>query len=171
MQVALMLGMHSTRNPVKGFTLVEIIVVLLIIGVTVSLVFPRLVLPGRFGDLATHSQNITTLIRAAREESTFRGRILGIFAEDDAITVKRLVDGQWVESEAGSTRYDYSIKPPFSIGMNTQPLPLALSRVSQEPILFLPDGQSTVFELVITNKETGEKRIIKSDSIDIAFAE
>ena len=99
-----------SRCSCRGFTLVEVIVVLLIIGVTVSLVFPRLVLPERFGDLASHSRNITSMIRLAKEESTLRGRILGIFSEGNEIKVKRLAKGEWIAYEVKSS---YGISETF----------------------------------------------------------
>ena len=160
-----------SRCNCRGFTLVEVIVVLLIIGVTVSLVFPRLVLPERFGDLASHSRNITSIIRLAKEESTFRGRILGVFSEGNEIKVKRLAKGEWIAYEEDTSLFEYRLKPPFSVDMQTQQLPFTLSQSSRMPIIVLPDGQSSAFELILSNKETGEKRMIRSDTIDIAIVE
>ena len=151
----------SARDQQTGYTLVEIIVVLLIISIAVSLVIPRLNLRDTDADISYQSKYITTLVRSIKQESAMRGTIMGIDIDKHAVKVVRLKDGAWSEVQQAGLA-SHSLPDMFTLDLQAHQSPLNTGNEGNMPLLFLPDGQASQFELVLSNLDTQEKLLIQN---------
>jgi general secretion pathway protein H len=76
--------MRSTRRPPRGFTLVEILVVIIIIGVIIAVTTISVGVLGRDNQVEDQARRIAAVMTQAREEGDLQGRDIGILIEPDA---------------------------------------------------------------------------------------
>lgn len=84
----------NTSGRPNGFTLIEILVVIVIIGIVTSMAMLSLGLLGDDRDLQTEARRITSLVQVAQDEAVMQGREFGLevmessyrFVEYDAFT-------------------------------------------------------------------------------------
>jgi general secretion pathway protein H len=72
----------APRRPVRGFTLVEIMVVMVIIGITLGLVSLN-VMPSPRQDLQAEARRLSLLLQLARDEAIVRNRLITFEATPD----------------------------------------------------------------------------------------
>lgn len=83
----------------RGFSLIEILVVIVIVGIVMSIAVLSLTLVGGDRDVRTEAQRVVSLIEVAQDDSMLQGREFGLefmqgsyrFVELDPFT------GQWIE--------------------------------------------------------------------------
>jgi general secretion pathway protein H len=109
-----MIAARRSRPPAKGFTLIEILVVVVIIGVLSAAMLFSVTLTGRDRELEKESDRLLALFTYVREQADLQTREYGVLFqddgyeflaydprraawrsvfEDDALTVRRLPDG------------------------------------------------------------------------------
>ncbi len=101
----LVIGTLKNNRSNSGFTLVEILVVIVIIGIILSIGLLSFDLAGNDRDLKTESRRFMALAEIALDEATMQGREFGIelmtkgyrFVEYDALT------GRWAEVPGDDT--------------------------------------------------------------------
>ena len=88
----------STRNT-AGFTLLEILVVMVIIGVVVSMVSLSINILGRDTQVEDQSKRLEAVIAQVREESEMQGKDVGLFVERDGYLFMRYnyMAQTWIE--------------------------------------------------------------------------
>ena len=73
----------STRSRLRGFTLIEILIVVVIIGVISAAVLLSVNLTGRDQDLEKESERLLNLVNYAREQAELQTREFGVIFHDD----------------------------------------------------------------------------------------
>ncbi|MEA3183454.1 MAG: ral secretion pathway protein [Gammaproteobacteria bacterium] len=74
---------RSSRSRSRGFTLIEIMIVVVIIGVISAAVLLSVNITGRDNDLEKESDRLLTLVNYAREQAEMQTREYGILVHDD----------------------------------------------------------------------------------------
>lgn len=161
--------MFSGRYLQKGFTLVEIMAVVFIIGVMVAMVSVRVGgVPER--ELHLESQKLYQKLRLLADEAEYSGIEVGLILTEEGYEFYRFSDTslKWVPfSENGYA--PVMIEPDYELQLKTEGDVLDISllyekerreksrdygdKKKDEPeIMFFSDGQLTPFELTIRNK-------------------
>jgi general secretion pathway protein H len=91
--------MINLRGRCRGFSLIEILVVIVIVGIVMSIAVLSLTLVGGDRDIRQEAQRVVSLIEVAQDDSMLQGREFGLefmqgsyrFVEFDPLT------GQWSE--------------------------------------------------------------------------
>src|SRR5262249_44978229 len=125
------------RSRSHGFTLIEILIVVVIIGVISAAVLLSVNLTGRDRDLEKESERLLALVNYAREQAELQTREYGVIFhddayqfvaydlrrgvwrevyEDDALRLRRLPDGLDVKLVVDA-------RPVILVSMNASPLP------------------------------------------------
>ena len=85
---------------VRGFTLLEILVVVALIGLTAVLVVVNISGGGEEGKLQTEAERLVALIKLVQEETELTGQELGLRVEEDGYLWVALADGgRWLPLE------------------------------------------------------------------------
>lgn len=156
--------MHRSHRPAAGFTLVEIMVVVVIIGIMLS--FATLSIGDRavVDKLDTEAERLEQLFRLAQEEAELKGHQLGFRYTDLRYQFLMVSpEGKWVPVPEGPLR-ERLIPVPLEFALRVedrpvppaQELPVAVSEMDAnnapqpEPqVLILSSGELTAFTLDI----------------------
>ena len=152
---ATILGRH--RN---GFTLIEMMVVLIIVGVIVSLGMVRLTTDDDAAQVRREAERLSALLHLARDEAIVRARSMGLRLTPDGYRFALYDDGRWRDLDSDTV---------FRARRLPDHLRLAVHGVSQaaardsagdggEPppqVILTPGGEATPFELSIARLDGG----------------
>lgn len=153
---------HKRRGSC-GYTLIEIIVVLFIIGIAASMVMPRISLDRLGQNIDDHTRNITNIIRLAENESILRGQVVALSVTSTEVSLARLKEGKWVSDETNKWEH-YRVMEPIKFDLTDHVSPITAAEDEEEmPVIFLPDGQKSYFKLSINNTELGTGQVIILD--------
>jgi len=161
--------MFSARSLQKGFTLVEIMAVVFIIGVMVAMVSVR-VGGGPERELHLESQKLYQKIRLLAEEAEYSGVEVGLNLTDEGYELYRFSDAslKWVPFTEGGygpvtleSDYELQLKAEgdvldtsllFEKERREKSRDYGEKKKDEPEIMFFSDGQLTPFELTIKNK-------------------
>jgi general secretion pathway protein H len=126
--------MHTPALAQRGFTLLEILVVVVIIGILTALMLPNLSSGGRWRDLQRETATLTARIRVAQDDAMLYGREYGIVFNEDGY---RFVN--WDVSKS-------AFRDPDSAGNWTlrkfdDGMSVSASADGNDPILVLPEAE------------------------------
>lgn len=126
----------------RGFTLIEILVVLVIIGVMVGLASVRL-MPDDAGRLTDETQRLALLLEQARDQAVASGEPIGFSVEDGRYRFWALdADDQWVPHGGD----DLLRERPLGAGVKLLALQVNQAMLAAgERLLFLPSGSNAPF--------------------------
>lgn len=137
----------------RGFTLLEVMLAIMIFASSALLVV--MTLPERSGP-AIFGQQFKTLLEYASTRAVMEGNVIGMVITEREFRLVILNAGDapaeqpaaWRPLDAGrvTTRGDF----PDDMRVSLAPQRLAESLVSPPQILFLPDGESSVFTLTLS---------------------
>lgn len=137
----------------RGFTLIEILVVMVIVGIMVSLVGVRL-MPDDDRLLASEAQRLALLLEQARDQAVVSGEPVGLTMEQGGYRFWEMdADNQWAPHSGDDLLKDHQ----FVDGVRLASLQGTLPSASPGGrLLFLPSGSSTAFnaDLVLNEAHT-----------------
>lgn len=167
------------RGRTHGFTLIEILVAVLIIGIVMSVAVLSLSLAGDDREVKKESRRLTSLIEVAQTDAMMQGREFGIefmssayrFVEFDA------ENNRWVEPLGDDSLKLWQLPDDYEVtlyvddaGILLDPEPKALSSDDRQPqaeyqphLFVFSSGDSTPFQLLITRRTDGVSAAIEGD--------
>ena len=170
------------RTPSRGFTLVEILVVVVIIATVVSIALLSINVAGDDTELDQERRRIASLIEIIQDEAVLQGREFGVeimtssyrFVEFDPLTrqwsevpgddlyrLRRLPDGLEFELYIDDRRIDLKNDPGRLADAEKRRNAVVDPYI---PHLFVfASGESTVFELHIVRPELDRRLILRGD--------
>jgi general secretion pathway protein H len=182
----------TCRDHERGFSLVEILVVIAIVGIVMSIALLSLGLLGDDRELRTEGRRMIALVRVAQDEATMQGREFGLemmassyrFVEYDPVT------GLWsemIDDDVLRTRrlpedveFDLFIEGQHVL-LDPEPAELETPEESvyRDPsetyvphILIFSSGDMTAFDLHILRRVDDQVVVLQSNLLgDIKFAE
>ena len=161
----------------RGFTLLEILVVVALIGLTAVLFMVNISGGGEEGKLQTEAERLVALIKLVQEETELTGQELGLRVEDDGyLWVELNTAGKWLPLTGDRFLTQRTLPEPILLKLELENLPFVednerLTEANSlfedtklfeddekkkrfEPqILVLPGGEMTPFRLGIINEE------------------
>lgn len=137
-------GMNFLRQ--AGFTLVEILVVLVIIGIIVGLVSINL-MPDDKRVLTTEAQKLALLFEQARDEAIISGKEIAWSVEGDKTRFWRKDDqGKWILSSGDDLFRERDLAP----GVKLAELQInSVKAAMNERLIFSPGGMNRPFKLAL----------------------
>lgn len=171
--------MPAMRGRTHGFTLIEILVAVLIIGIVMSVAVLSLSLAGDDREVRKEARRLMSLVEVAQTDAMMQGREFGIEVMSGAYRfVEFDVDNdRWVEPLGDDSLKLRQLPEDYEIALyvedkeillDAEPAPLA-SDDQQQQAAYLPhlfvfsSGDSTPFELVITRRTDGVSAAIEGD--------
>ncbi len=167
------------RGRTHGFTLIEILVAVLIIGIVMSVAVLSLSLAGDDREVKKESRRLTSLIEVAQTDAMMQGREFGIefmssayrFVEFDA------ENNRWVEPLGDDSLKLWQLPDDYEVTLYVDdaeilldPEPKALSSDDRQPqaeyqphLFVFSSGDSTPFQLMITRRTDGVSAAIEGD--------
>lgn len=150
-------GMNSLRQ--TGFTLVEILVVLVIIGITVGLVSINF-MPDDRRTLLTEAQKLTLLLEQAHDEAIISGKDIAWSVEGDTYRFwHRNEQGQWAQTSGDELFRERPLAPEVQLAELQINL---VKTATNERLIFSPGGLNAPFSINLVLHE--RHVLIKGDS-------
>jgi general secretion pathway protein H len=149
-------GHPSQRSAAGGFTLVEILVVVVIIGVLSAGLLLSVSLTGRDQDLEKESDRLLNLMNYAREQSELQTREYGIIIQDDnyefvSYDVHKDIWRPIIEDDIlRLRRLPYGLD--FKLVVETRPVVLKKPKDAKDKtpqVMIFSSGDVTQFELIM----------------------
>jgi general secretion pathway protein H len=160
----------------KGFTLVEILIVLLIIAVVISLTVLTVTSTGRDGQLDEESRRIEGLVGLLHERALLEGRDFGLRIEPTAyeFVVYDTFRDRWLmlDQEQEFRHRELPKGITFQLQLDSQTVvikPIDRNLTSGEPpnpqIAIAASGEGTPFRLILVRDATQAKAAIDGDAL------
>ncbi len=167
------------RGRTHGFTLIEILVAVVIIGIVMSVAVLSLSLAGDDREVTKEVRRLTSLIEVAQTDAMMQGREFGIefmsgayrFVEFD------VENNRWVEPLGDDSLKLWQLPEDYEVTLYVDdkkilldPEPRTLATDNRNPkaeylphLFVFSSGDSTPFELVITRRSDGVSAAIEGD--------
>jgi general secretion pathway protein H len=172
----------STPSSSRGFTLIEILVVVIIIATVVSIALLSVSVGGEDAELDQERRRLASLIETIQDEAVLQGREFGVefmtssyrFVEFDPLTrqwseiplddlyrLRRLPEGLEFELFIDDRRIGLE-SDPGRLDDRDEPSPDGVDRYAPHLFVFA-SGESTIFELHIVRPAIDRRLIIRGD--------
>lgn len=147
--------MKSVPPKNRGFTLVEILVVLFILGVTSSVVV--LNMPTPKSALEKQATLLTGQLNALAQDGLISGSVTAAGFSKDGYALYVFENSEWSERAAGEWHESYRLT------LSRAAAKLDMPKTTEPLILFQPTGLSTPFELTLSGREINYALTSKGD--------
>lgn len=142
----------------RGFTLIEMLMVLLLIAVIVSFALLNAGIGGRDPRLETEARRLISVMELAAESAVIQGLELGLVLGADGYWFARLDDGEWqlIEDTGDRVLRPHSLPEDIHLewvadGLPGERQPGAGEEDAHRPaILLLSSGEITPFRMAVT---------------------
>ena len=155
----------SRRN--HGFTLIEMLVVVVIIGILASTVVLGFVGADREQNLRTEAERLAALIEMARSEAVQRNEEWGVSI--NATGYQFLVfspdDHRWVEQKNGPFHPRKTADMTLSVQVDQLTMPGDKANENAPNIIMFSSGEQTPFEIEITPQWKSDPWRVNSDGL------
>lgn len=146
----------GVRHSEGGFTLIEIGIVLLIIGIALGFIIPRL-RDRSYAELQSGARRLAATLRFVRDEAVLKGRVYELMIDLDqqayfvSSSAVRGEDVTGFARESGPLARGVTLAPP--VGIADVILPAAGGKLldGQVPIYFYPDGTADLAVIHVHN--------------------
>ncbi len=165
--------MDGTESRIGGFTLIEMLVVVVVVGVLAGMVVLGFVGADKEQELKTEARRMALLIELARDEALQRNEEWGVFVEDDPYGFAIYDDarGRWTAHEGGRFRERQIDNMTLQIKADKLVIPGQVEGQSIPQIIIFSSGEQTPFEIVLEPAwETRDWRI-ESDGVSTTAIE
>lgn len=154
----------TSRQSSKGFTLLEIMVVIVIVGIVLSFMTLSTGSDRRAEQLEREAQRIVTLLQLASEEAVMRSEQLALRVNETGYEFMILENGKWIELADDRPLRPRELPAGIELRLELQdnPPPGLSAEDSEQPQVFLlSSGEMTPFVLLVSAPETEQSYVIK----------
>ena len=159
-----------------GFTLLELLVVLLIIGIVSSFAVLSTNLAGRDQSLDEESQRLLALLRLAGQEAVLQTEELAVQFDSNRYRFLRYEQNEWKPLEDDLFR-ERTLPDTLHVDLQLEGRPIVLDAPDKDPdksdmdkkdqpltpqIVLLSSGEVSPFVLTLSKRSGDEQRVIKS---------
>lgn len=160
------------RWQVRGFTLVELLVVLVIVGVMIGMATLAMGNDGRAGRQSNEARLLATLLQMAELETELKGRALGLELFVHGYRFVTLEPSGWTDYRNDDLFRARALDTPLTLALRLDgseqtlnPLPSPTTQIEPKPqILLLPEGVTQ--QVTIRLSGTDARMTIANDGPD-----
>ena len=155
----------NVHHSMKGFTLLELMVVIVIVGIILSFMTLSTGTDQRAEQLEREAQRIVALLQLASEEAVMRSEQLALRVGETRYEFMILENGQWTPLEDDRPLRPRELPAGIELRLELQdnPPPGLTAEDSEQPQVFLlSSGEMTPFVLIISAPETELRYTIKA---------
>ncbi len=165
--------MEAPASRTRGFTLIEMLVVIVMVGVLAGVVVLGFVGADKEQELKTEARRLALLIELARDEALQRNEEWGVYVERDGYGFAVYDDtrGRWAEHEVGRFRSRSIDNMTLAIRADKLIIPGQVEGQAIPQIVIFSSGEQTPFEIAL--EPTWETRAwrIESDGVSTTAIE
>jgi len=147
----------------QGFTLLELLIVLVILGITVSFTVLSFGLKNPRDELKEHGQRIAALMQLAAEESILLGTELAMQFDNNGYSFLNLKNDQWLEIENDSIFRKRELPEHIAIDVSIEGSTTSGNEFGGR-VYFFSSGEASPFTLTLTSKDTTAAYQLNGDS-------
>lgn len=159
------------RANLSGFTLIEILVVLIIVGLLAALTVANMAGGSRQRELQAQVRDLYLLMQTASEQAVLNNREFGLVLEDGGYRFVAFADdaGDWGASSERifrPRRFPEGMVVTEHLEMDVPRLASATQDSLRPDVVFFSSGETTPFELEFTlSGNTDTRHVIASDGV------
>jgi len=147
----------------KGFTLLELLIVLVILGITISFTVLSFGLKNPQDELKEHGQRIAALMQLASEESILLGTELAMQFNNDGYMFLNLKDDNWLEIEKDQIFRQRDLPEHIKIDVSVEGIIGSDSDIRQR-VYFFSSGEASPFTLTLSSQDADARYKVTGDS-------
>lgn len=146
---------HRSPNPRDGFTLFELLMVLVILSAATAIAFPALGRGMASGKLQTSAREVAAAIRVARSRALQEQQpfILGFDLEKNQIHLS---------SQDLKYQKTYVLPEGISLKKVSSPGVMEKQDLTEQFFFFVPNGMSQRFEVVVSNDRGRQVKVVQN---------
>ena len=153
----------KARSISKGFTLIEILVVLLIITVLAGVTIARLPTFAQNAEFETEIRRLELLFNMAHQESILDSTEFGFRLTDDGYKFLKFDDGSQSWTDAESPFHERSLPDDLNLVIRADNDDFNLMGENLPPVLILSSGENTPFRLILQSRLQDTSRTLMSE--------
>ena len=147
----------------KGFTLLELLIVLVILGITISFTVLSFGLKNPQDELKEHGQRIAALMQLASEESILLGAELAMQFNNNGYLFLNLKDDNWLEIENDQIFRQRDLPEHIQIDVSVEGVTGSDSDIKQR-VYFFSSGEASPFTLTLSSRDADASYKVTGDS-------
>ena len=147
----------------QGFTLLELLIVLVILGITVSFTVLSFGLKNPQDELKEHGQRIAALMQLASEESILLGAELAMQFNNDSYLFLNLKEDAWLEIANDPIFRQREFPEHIQIDVSVEGIAGSDSNIKQR-VYFYSSGEASPFILTLSSRDSDAHYKVTGDS-------